>query len=612
MKTDKQTILDAARQYLSKGYSVIPLKPKGKTPAIPSWKEFQNHKPTDKELTTWFLDGKLNIGIVTGKLSGLTVVDFDTPEAVEQAKQKGFPKGPLVKTARGFHAYCKYEEGHRNFQKKAGLPGIDFRGEGGYVVAPPSIHESGHVYQWVDDRGLDLPLPDAPDWLFAKTDAEKIPIADLYDAKTGSRNESLTRLLGSWLNDHRTLTLPELIDMASLWNKSLSTPLTLEELTRTCKSIYDKHHEGDLPEAIKTPPFGEAANIPLWIDTEPLKREELFEGFLIKGIVGGLFAQGGVGKTFFLLCLMISAALGRPLFKSFRPAKPLRVLAVLGEDPSDEIHRRLRSIFQEYGDISSELLTQNLQLYCGKGAPLMQFANGNPTATAAFKWLKIMVEEFNPDLIFIDPKSMFYGLDENQNDHNTQWVIMLRELTAWGASVVYSHHVTKAMAGSLELNGARGGSALVDGSRLAANMRQLADEDSKRYDIDEPWRYVEFKVTKNSYIPKLPGSIFFKFTTGGALEEVDLQATREYLLVEDLLSALTSEAVKGNYPSRREIEREGNILPDHTQRDRKKAVELALNAGHIITEKDGVKTILRLNSYEVVQVVQDACADLII
>lgn len=329
-------IIDAARLYVSKGYSVIPLKEKGKTPAIASWKEYQTHLPTDEELIKWFSDGKLNLGIVTGKLSALTVVDFDTPEAIEQAKEKGFPKGLLVKTARGFHAYCKYEEGHRNFQKKAGLPGVDLRAEGGYVVAPPSIHESGHVYHWVEGRGLELPLPDAPEWLFAKTDTEKQPIAALYDAKKGSRNESLTRLVGSFLNDHKGLTLSELIDMGLLWNKGLENPLPLEELTRTCKSIFDKHHDHD------TPRLRTVSIVELLQHDFPVLAYLLYP-ILHTQSLNMIHAWRGIGKTFFGLCLAYAVASGGRFLK-WHAEKPRGVLYLDGEMPGNSLQARLAGI----------------------------------------------------------------------------------------------------------------------------------------------------------------------------------------------------------------------------------------------------------------------------
>src|SRR4030066_861832 len=78
-------ILDAAREYVSRGFSVFPLQENGKKPAVPSWKEYQTRKTTDAELVTWFGNGNpnnYNIGIVTGAISGITVVDFDTPEAI--------------------------------------------------------------------------------------------------------------------------------------------------------------------------------------------------------------------------------------------------------------------------------------------------------------------------------------------------------------------------------------------------------------------------------------------------------------------------------------------------------------------------------------------------
>ena len=184
-------LLSAARDYVARGISVIPLygpdepagEPvdrRGKRPAISSWKEYQGRLATDAELVEWFDKKPRNIGIVTGELSGFTVVDFDTQEAIASAKGKGFPKGPLSKTAKGIHALCRYEEGHRNFQKRADLPGIDLRAEGGYIVAPPSIHATGATYQWMKGRGLDYPLPAVPDWLLVKNNTGKATIEELH------------------------------------------------------------------------------------------------------------------------------------------------------------------------------------------------------------------------------------------------------------------------------------------------------------------------------------------------------------------------------------------------------------------------------------------------
>ena len=151
---DVSATLQAARYYLMKGFSVIPILHRGKKPAIP-WKEYQQRPPTDEELVQWFGNGaKNNIGIVTGPVSGLAVVDLDSDRAFAFAKEKNLSPTPTVKTGRGFHVYCKTKDGVRNFQQRDNLPDIDLRADGGYVVAPPSVHESGLVYGWVKGRGL--------------------------------------------------------------------------------------------------------------------------------------------------------------------------------------------------------------------------------------------------------------------------------------------------------------------------------------------------------------------------------------------------------------------------------------------------------------------------
>lgn len=242
---DKQTILDYARWYISKGFSVIPLKPKDKKPAIETWKVFQTYKPTDDNLKVWFGNSSdNNIAIVTGEISGIAVVDFDSPKAIEFSKKNNFPITPLVKTGKGYHAYYQYKEGVRNFQKRDDLPEIDLRGDGGYVVAPPSIHPSGHQYQWIKGKGLDdLLLADLPEIILVRSPEDKTPLKELYKGvPEGSRNDSLARLVGSWVNDK--LTFEECLENAFIWNSKNASPLPEKEVEATVQSIFEKHHRG--------------------------------------------------------------------------------------------------------------------------------------------------------------------------------------------------------------------------------------------------------------------------------------------------------------------------------------------------------------------------------
>lgn len=129
-------------------WSVIPIKPASKQPAA-SWKEYQSRLATDEELERWFRDKtteQIGIGLVTGKLSGVAVVDLDSYKDGFEAVDLNTPL--ISKTGGGGrHGFFAYQEGIKNRVNINGKS-IDIRGEGGYVVLPPSIHPSGGVYEW--------------------------------------------------------------------------------------------------------------------------------------------------------------------------------------------------------------------------------------------------------------------------------------------------------------------------------------------------------------------------------------------------------------------------------------------------------------------------------
>lgn len=453
---EAKSTLDAARFYLSMEYSVIPLEENGKKPAIP-WKEFQTRKPTDAELVTWFGNGsRHNIGIVTGAISGLAVVDLDTKEAVDLVESKGGLLTPTVKTGKGYHLYCKYQDGIRNFQKRADLPGIDLRAEGGYVVARPSVHESGHIYQWVKDRGLDLPLADLPSWILAEKPEDKQPITELYNGiDTGGRNMALTRLIGSFLNDHKGITLPELIDMACLWNKALENPLPLDEVKRTCKSIFDKHHDHDTPK-LKTVSIFDLMQYDF-----PVLAYLLYP-ILHTQSLNMIHAWRGIGKTFFGLCLAYAVASGGKFLK-WHAEKPRGVLYLDGEMPGNSLQARLAGIIDSNENEPPpgffQVLTPDLQ------EPGNMPDLSTPEGQAAIDAL------VTPDtaLIVVDNLSCF--LRSGRENESESWLPVqgwaLRHRAA-GRTVLFIHHSGK---GGTQ----RGSSKKEDVLDLVLNLKRPID-----------------------------------------------------------------------------------------------------------------------------------------
>lgn len=168
------SMLDAALAYAERGLCVFALKPREKVPATASG--CKDGSADEADVRAMWGDTSRNIGIATGVDSGVFVLDVDGPEGdvtfrTWQALYGALPPTPTVQTARGLHVYFRHpgeQAAIRNSAGKAG-DGIDVRTDGGYVVAPPSIHPSGDVYHWADGLSpAEVPFANAPDWLIAK------------------------------------------------------------------------------------------------------------------------------------------------------------------------------------------------------------------------------------------------------------------------------------------------------------------------------------------------------------------------------------------------------------------------------------------------------------
>lgn len=137
--------LDQAFRLRALGLSVIPLRPRDKKPSLTSWTPFQATPATEDQLRKWFSDDRRNLGIVTGAVSGVVVVDADNAEA-ERWMQAHHPSPMTTRTSKGRHFFFKHPGVQvHNGAKLRGMA-LDVRGDGGYVVAPGSIHPNGGLY----------------------------------------------------------------------------------------------------------------------------------------------------------------------------------------------------------------------------------------------------------------------------------------------------------------------------------------------------------------------------------------------------------------------------------------------------------------------------------
>ena len=157
--------LDTARQLLALRLSVVPIPPPrlgvppgqpgdGKVPALP-WRAYQTRFPTDDELVQWFGAAPMNLAIVTGAISGVVAIDADDRAAVRVVVRR-LPYTPWqTATARGYHLFYRHPgvpvANRAKLETPDGRLAIDVRGDGGYVIAPGSMHASGITYQFAGD-----------------------------------------------------------------------------------------------------------------------------------------------------------------------------------------------------------------------------------------------------------------------------------------------------------------------------------------------------------------------------------------------------------------------------------------------------------------------------
>lgn len=158
----------AALAYAKRGWPVFPLTPRDKQPLIKGGQGVLDASTAREDILAWWaLEPNANVGIATGH--GFDVLDLDGEPGYEALRQylteKGMTyehRGPVSLTGRGLHLLFAPTGGGNRANL---LTKVDYRGMGGYIVAPPSRHPLGHAYRWASKRDHNLALPVAPDWL---------------------------------------------------------------------------------------------------------------------------------------------------------------------------------------------------------------------------------------------------------------------------------------------------------------------------------------------------------------------------------------------------------------------------------------------------------------
>lgn len=444
--------LEAALSFVQNGYRIFPCAPLAKRPAgALAPHGFKDASSDPEQITRWWDALPLaNIGLPTDAANGVFVLDVDPPHGQESWTRlcAGHepPQTYTVQTpSGGMHLYFRWPAGGQRRRIKV-WPGLDFMGEGGYVVAPPSVLEAG-AYQIMDHSDL----AEVPEWLLAalaplelaaqspvppSSTTLRVPVPQ--SIPVGQRDDSLYRIACSYRGEG--LGQNAILDRLRVDNRRCTEPLDEMSLARIARSA-SRHPAG------VTPPSASAGIITT--DDKPIKNEIepfipldlwklheegiptldwLIPGWLVNKDVAIIGGEAGVGKSTTAAFLARSLAEGTD-WLGLTPCRRVPVL-YFDEEQGDEMVARL---FLRLGPP-----IPGLSVFSGQGVNL-----SDPASVAR---LEAAIRSVGPPaVVFLDTIQQTFGVNDANSATQVGLIysVLFRLRDTTGCTFVLLHHISK-------------------------------------------------------------------------------------------------------------------------------------------------------------------------
>lgn len=467
---------DYALQYLQLGFSVIPTK--GKKPLV-AWQQYSKEKPSKENIEEWWTKwSNADVACPTGAVSNLVVIDIDGGEV---------PSLPTTVTSETSPGHYQYFFKHPGFpvqnSAKAIAENIDIRGDGGFVVLPPSRHfnketeKQDFTYKWINQPET-TELANLPSWVLEKIKEKKSPELLVQGSAQGSRNNDAASLIGSLLvrypgNDWESICWP----LVEAWNGKNNPPLSYEELRNVFNSIKsrqvsknprqdtvaytvgtDLSRVEDTPELV-TNSFSYTPLLLSQLSQDENPVEWVWEGFLAKKHLTLLSALWKAGKTTLITNL-------------------LKVIQEEGSLAGQKTHKAKVLILSEESNAmwSRRRDEHNITL------PVWILSRPIRQKLGYKEWVTLLEQtsqfckENEIDLFIIDTLSAFWSVD-NENDaaRVSGALLPLNHLLDKNIAVLLVHHFRKS--GGDEGTASRGSGALGAGVDIMAEFSRLDGTD---------------------------------------------------------------------------------------------------------------------------------------
>jgi hypothetical protein len=446
-------MMAAALEYLSRGWSVIPVH--GKRPRIPAWAPYQERLPTVQEITTWWNQWPdAGIAIITGRISKLVVVDIDPKNG---GTREGLPStGRVAKTGGGgWHLFYSYPDGPEPVQNQTGMfhDGVDVRADGGYVVAAPSPHASGGTYQWEAENALTTP----PDWVIkpsalAHAEEDKSWLSDVMGAGApeGQRNDAVASMAGLMRSKDIDVTMAQALIVSQV--NSWVAPLPEAEVRRTVQSVYataERRASARTAEEQekRDQPFRALRFNNYMKEYGAAEQSWLADGWMLEDTIAFVASPPGGYKTWMTFDLVVSVASGKPFLGNIPVHVTGPAIIIQQEDFHGTIAERLAIIAEskfEIPPLDPEAdffdlppAAPDLPIYIHPDAEL------RVDDEIVMERLEALIKEIRPRIVVIDPLYSAVPMGNYMADAVKHLMEFKRMRDEYRCTFVFVHHTNK-------------------------------------------------------------------------------------------------------------------------------------------------------------------------
>lgn len=463
---------DIALQYLMLGLSAIPVALREKRPALDNWALYSDRRPVPQEINKWWtMHPDWGVGITTGKMSKVVVIDCDDWDLSQQLLRR-FPT-PWVAISPGhnsYHLYYQYPSGHARIPNAKLFGGkVDFKADGGFIVAPPTIHPNGKRYVWHTKDGAypaPLPLEILEMVVGKKTETSSDHwIVNLLEngSESGSRDQDATRLAGYFVK--KGMARDVILLQLKPWfdQTEQDREFNWSNVVKCLDSVIKSHKRAN-PHSITEEVLGVTSvsnpedHVTHFFDFIEGEDDEdeikwLIKGWLPENSTALMVAPPGTYKTWLMIAMAVSVGCGVP-FMGNEVSAPAPVLIIQQEDSKDLIKQRLRTVWGPLVGIKSSIGTDEqgdyLDFYNLTVEPHIDVKESDKLIhfddPDSMELLKDLIVKYGYKLVFIDPLYMSADADNFMAKAAQQMGVLKRLRDAYGVTFVVLHHTKKSTA----------------------------------------------------------------------------------------------------------------------------------------------------------------------